>query len=63
MIFLEAIVMMREGYKVKRKIWLEDDFIYMKQGILYCDGDFEYESYLPMKDYRAKDWIIYKEKQ
>lgn len=61
MIFLEAIMLMNKGYRVKRKRWLRDDFIYMKQEVLYCDGEFEYESYLSMKDYRATDWIIYKE--
>lgn len=61
MLFLEAIMLMNKGYKVKRKNWLRDDFIYIKKGILYCDGEFSYINYLYMKDYNAKNWIIYKE--
>lgn len=61
MIFLEAIVMMQHGYKVKRRRWLSYDFIYLKKDILLCDGEFEYEDYLSVKDYNAKDWIVCKE--
>ena len=61
MIFLEAIVMMQHGYKVKRRKWLSYDFIYLKKDILMCDVEFEYENYLNMKDYNAKDWVICKE--
>lgn len=61
MIFLEAIMLMNKGHRVKRKRWLKDDFIYMKRGVLYCDGEYPYLDYLTLKEYRAKDWIIYKE--
>jgi hypothetical protein len=39
-----ALKYMEKGGKIKRKSWLKNDYLYLKDGLLYCDGDFPYLS-------------------
>lgn len=59
--FLNAIMMMQDGYKVRRKKWLKDDFIYLKEKTLLCDGEYPFLKMLDVSDYMAEDWIVYRE--
>lgn len=59
MTFAEAVEVMKYGSKVQRKIWLEDDYLFIENGVLMCDGGFPFITYLKDKDFNAKDWRIY----
>jgi hypothetical protein len=40
--WLEAVKYMKRGGKVRRKSWLPFDYLYLKDGLIYCDGGFPY---------------------
>lgn len=56
--FKQAVEYVFLGYKVKRKRWLKNDFIYMNNNIIYCDGEYEYITYLKNADFKANDWEV-----
>jgi hypothetical protein len=53
----DAVKYMRYGYKARRKSWLVDDYIFMKHGVLFCDGGFEYIEYITST---SGQWIVFK---
>lgn len=42
----KAVKFMQEGGAIRRKSWRVDDFLYLKDGVLFCDGGYEYLSLL-----------------
>jgi len=61
MTFRQAVASMSQGNKVRRKTWLKDDYIYIENDVIYCDGGFSYITYFRSGDFKANDWILYKE--
>ena len=59
MTWKQAVEHMRQGGKVTRKHWLINDYLYLKEGVLFCDGNFEYLEYLKST---AGIWLKYKER-
>ena len=53
----KAVEYMQKGGRVTRKHWLEWDYLYIKNNVLFCDGGFEYLPYLT--NTKGK-WIKYK---
>lgn len=43
----KAVKYMRDGGRITRKSWLKDYYLYIEDGVLFCDGGFEYLEYLP----------------
>lgn len=56
--FKQAVEYMFLEYKVKRKRWLKNDYIYMNNNIIYSDGGFEFITYLGNADFKANDWEV-----
>jgi len=42
----QAVKHMEQGGSVRRKSWLPGDFLFIRDGKLFCDGGFEYLAYL-----------------
>ncbi len=55
----EAVKFMLKGGRITRKSWLVDDYLYMKDNILFCDGGYEYLEYLQNV---SGEWLEYKNK-
>ena len=58
----EAYKYMLCGHKVTNVEWKEDDYLYMENFIIYCDGGFDYREYLT-KEMMNGQWNLYKEKK
>ena len=43
----QAVAYMKKGGKITRKHWLQYDYLYMKDDVIYCDGDYPYLIILP----------------
>ena len=56
--FREAVTKMALGKKVRRKTWLKDDYIYIENNVIYCDGGFSYLTYFRSADFKANDWVL-----
>lgn len=41
-----AVSWMKKGGMIRRKTWPIDDFLFIKNGELFCDGGFNYLGYL-----------------
>jgi hypothetical protein len=58
MTWAEAVAFMRSGGKVTRKSWMEYDFLYMVNEVLYCDGGFPF---LPLLGNTAGKWLKFQD--
>lgn len=50
---------MKRGGKITRKSWLKYDYLYIFEGILYCDGGFPF---IHLKRITVGNWLKYKER-
>ena len=62
MTFKTAITKMQNGYKITHKNWLDGDFIFIKDNILFCDGYFPFLHKIRNKELKSNNWLLYKEK-
>ena len=56
----EAYQYMLSGGKIKRENWLKNDYLYIKDNIVYCDGGYPYisiKSENPLKYAHRGYWI------
>jgi hypothetical protein len=59
--FVEAVRALKSGKKITRKSWGKEDFLYMEDAKIFCDGGFSYQELLKPSDFLATDWILRKE--
>jgi len=58
----EAIQAMQDGHKVTHRFFSSDEFIYMKNGIIYDESNYEMNKfwiYRFSEDWISKGWTIY----
>jgi len=55
----KAVEYMEKGGKITRKSWLANDFLFLRNGVLFCDGEFPY---LKLLKNTSGEWIKYKER-
>jgi hypothetical protein len=56
----QAVKHMYQGGRITRKSWLPDDYLYIHNHILYCDGGYEYLEYLTTTQ---GEWLKFKEEK
>ena len=56
MTWREAVKYMEQGGRITRKHWLINDYLYLQNGKLMCDGHYEYLEYL---NSTKGQWIKY----
>lgn len=55
----KAYVYMLAGHKITSVEWEKDDYIYMENNVIYCDGGFPYLEHLA-KEIIDGQWNLYK---
>ena len=58
MTFTEAYKSMLKGYKVQCVSWDDEDFIYINDGIILCDGEFPFADKLTVRNVNSR-WKLY----
>ena len=58
--FEEILPALKEGKKIRRKIWSSDEYIVLKERVFSQDGILHSFSY---NDFVAKDWEVIKDKR
>ena len=61
--FAQACEKMLQGFKMTHKTWLKNDYIYIENNVIMCDGNFEFATYLRRKELSSTGWKIFKEKE
>jgi len=63
MTWKEAYKKMKQGKRITRKSWLKNDYLYLDNGVLMCDGGFDYLPLLKSTVGKWKIWKNYKTKE
>jgi hypothetical protein len=58
--FSEAFIKMLSGNRIRSCLWLDGDYIYLKDGVIFCDGGFAFGDMLRPEEIR-NNWTIAKD--